>query len=142
MYNVIKQELLRREISFRFEDDAFSFEHPSLSWLVDCIITNENGKMRFIADHELKLPEGVTQEKLCTIINEINYDNDFGNLETDGSGLVVFKLNTFLPDSLSAAKDAFSNAFEFFLKKTLHEFHKLHHSVHEISSKQKENESC
>lgn len=142
MYQTIKNELLRREISFRFEDDAFNFEHPGLSRLIDCIITNENGKMRFIADHEFKLPEGMTQEKLCVIIDQINYDNDFGNLETDGKGLIIFKLNTFLPDSLSASKDAFCNAFEFFLKKSLHEFHKLHHAVHKISSNPKENESC
>ena len=107
MYKNIKSELLRREISFRFEDDVFHFQHPKFPELLDCIITEDDGQMRFIADYELISPAVMTGDQLCTILNKINYDNDFGNLETDGNGLIVFKLNTFLPDSLNSAKYTF-----------------------------------
>jgi hypothetical protein len=81
-------------------------------------------------------------DKLCSFINKINYDNDFGNLETDGNGLIVFKLNTFLPDSLNGAKDTFSNALEFFLKKSPQEFRKLEIAVNKIRNQHKEEKSC
>ena len=142
MYKNIKSELLRREISFRFEDDVFHFQHPKFPELLDCIITEDDGQMRFIADYELISPAGMTGEKLCVILNEINYANDFGNLETDGNGLIVFKLNTFLPDSLSGAKDAFCNALEFFLKKAPLEFRKLEIAVNKIRNQHKEEKSC
>ena len=141
MYKSIKSELLRREISFRFEDDAFHFQHPKFPEVLDCIITEEDGQMRFVADYELPASAGINGDKLCTLINNINYDNDFGNLETDGNSLIVFKLNTFLPDSLSAAKDAFRNAFEFFLKKSPIEFRKLEIAVNKIRNHQEE-KSC
>jgi hypothetical protein len=96
MYKNIKSELLRREISFRFEDDAFHFQHPKFPNVLDCIITEEDGQMRFIADYELLTSAETDGDKLCSLINKVNYDNDFGNLETDGNGLIVFKLNTFL----------------------------------------------
>ena len=142
MYKNIKNELLKREISFRFEDDAFHFQHPKFPELLDCIITEEDGQMCFIADYELISPAGMTGDQLCTILNKINYDNDFGNLETDGNGLIVFKLNTFLPDSLSGAKDTFYNALEFFLKKSPQEFRKLEIAVNKTRNQHKEEKSC
>ena len=110
--------------------------------MLDCIITEENGQMRFIADYELLTAAGIDGDKLCSLINKINYDNDFGNLETDGNGLIVFKLNTFLPDSLSGAKDTFCNALEFFLKKSPQEFRKLEIAVNKIRNQHKEEKSC
>ena len=142
MYKNIKSELLRREISFRFEDDAFHFQHPKFPELLDCIITEDDGKMRFIADYELMTYAEMDGDKLCSLINKINYDNDFGNLETGGNGLIVFKLNTFLPDSLSGAKDTFCNALEFFLKKSPQEFRKLEIAVNKIRNRHKEEKSC
>ena len=142
MYKNIKSELLRREISFRFEDDTFQFQHPKFPEVLDCIISEEDGQMRFIADYELISPAGMTGDQLCTILNKINYDNDFGNLETDGNSLIVFKLNTFLPDSLNAAKDTFCNALEFFLKKSPLEFRKLEIAVNKIRNQHKEEKSC
>jgi hypothetical protein len=142
MYKSIKSELLRREISFSFEDDDFHFQHPDYPELIDCIISEYDGRVRFIADYEhlsLSEPDG---DKLCSLINKINYDNDFGNLETDAKGLIVFKLNTFLPDSLNAAKDAFCNALDFFLKKAPQEFRKLEIAINKTRNQHKEEKSC
>ena len=142
MNNVIKSELTRLRIDYKFEDGMFYFPHPRYAELVDCIVNVDNGKLRFIADYELNAPAGITQEQLCSILNAINYSNDFGNLETDGNGLIVFKLNTFLPDSLSGAKDTFCNALEFFLKKSPQEFRKLEIAVNKIRNQHKEKKSC
>ena len=142
MYKHIKSELLRREISFLFEDDAFHFQHPKFPEMLDCIITEEDGQMRFVADYELLTSAEMDGDKLCSLINKINYDNDFGNLETDGNSLIVFKLNTFLPDSLSGAKDAFCSALDFFLKKAPLEFRKLEIAVKKSHNQHKEVKSC
>ena len=142
MYKSIKNELLRREISFRFEDDTFQFQHPKFPEVIDCIISEDDGRMRFIADYEMPLSSETNGNKLCMLINNINYNNDFGNLETDNNGLIVFKLNTFLPDSLSGAKDAFCNTLEFFLKKAPLEFRKLEIAVNKIRNQHKEEKSC
>ena len=74
MYKHIKSELLRREISFRFEDDAFHFQHPKFPEVLNCIITEEDGQMRFIADYELLTSAEMYGDKLCSLINKINYD--------------------------------------------------------------------
>ena len=96
MYKHIKSELLRREISFRFEEESFNFQHPKFPDQLNCIISEDDGQMCFIADFQLPNLNKITCEQLCLLINNINYDNNFGNLETDGNDLVVFKLNTFL----------------------------------------------
>ena len=142
MYKHIKSELLRREISFRFEEESFNFQHPKFPDQLNCIISEDDGQMCFIADYQLPNLNQITCEQLCLLINNINYDNNFGNLETDGNGLVVFKLNTFLPDSLNASKDAFNNAFEFFLKKSPQEFHKLENAINKIKNHFKDEKSC
>ena len=142
MYKHIKSELLRQEISFSYEEDAFHFKHPEFSELLDCIITEEDGIVRFIADYEMLTSVCINGEQLCACINDINYDNDFGNLETDRKGLIIFKLNTFLPDSRSAAKDTFCNALEFFLKKAPQEFRKLEIAVKKVKDQQKEKKAC
>ena len=142
MYKRIKNELLRREISCRFEDDTFQFQHPKFPEQIDCILTEEDGQMCFVADYELLTTARIEDDKLYSLINKINYDNDFGNLETDGNGLIVFKLNTFLPNSLGGAKDAFCSALDFFLKKAPLEFRKLEIVVNKFHNQHKEVKSC
>ena len=142
MYKHIKNELLKREISFRFEDDAFHFQHPKFPELLDCIITEEDGQMRFIADYELLTYAEMDGDKLCSLINKINYDNDFGNLETDGNGLIVFKLNAFLPDCKHSANEVCRIALIFFLQKIPKEFCKLENAVNKIRKNIMEAKAC
>ena len=142
MYKNIKSELLRREISFRFEDDAFHFQHPKFPEVLDCIITEEDGQMRFIADYELLTSAEMDGDKLCSLINKINYDNDFGNLETDGNGLIVFKLNAFLPDCKHSAEEVCRIALIFFLQKITKEFCQLENAVNKIRKNIMEAKAC
>ena len=142
MNNVIKSELTRLRIDYKFEDGMFYFPHPRYPELVDCIVNIDNGKLRFIADYELIAPAGMTQEQLCAILNAINYDNDFGNLETDGNGLIVFKLNAFLPDCKHSANEVCRIALIFFLQKISKEFRKLEDEVNKIRRKTMEVKAC
>ena len=142
MNNFIKNELSRLRIDFKFEDGMFYFPHPRYPELVDCIVNIDNGKLRFIADYELIAPAGMTGEQLCAILNEINYDNDFGNLETDGNGLIVFKLNAFLPDCKHSANEVCRIALIFFLQKISKEFCKLEDEVNKIRRKTMEVKAC
>ena len=142
MNNFIKSELNRLRIDFKFEDGMFYFPHPRYPELVDCIVNVDNGKLRFIADYELVAPAGMTDEQLCAILNEINYDNDFGNLETDGNGLIIFKLNAFLPDCKHSANEVCRIALIFFLQKISKEFRKLEDEVNKIRRKIMEVKAC
>ena len=49
------------------------------------------------------------------MLNDLNYDSSWGNLETDRNGLVVYRLSTFLPDGRDAAVAICSKALGFFL---------------------------
>ena len=142
MNNVIKSELTRLRIDYKFEDGMFYFHHPRYAELVDCIVNIDNGKLRFIADYELIAPAGMPEEQLCSILNKLNYDNDFGNLETDGNGLIVFKLNAFLPDCNHSAKEVFRIALVLFLQKISKEFRKLEDEVNKIRKKTMEVKAC
>lgn len=142
MNSFIKNELSRLRIDFKFEDDMFYFPHPRYPELVDCIVNIDNNKMRFIADYELIPPAGMTGTQLCTILNKINYDNDFGNLETDGNGLIVFKLNAFLPDCKHSANEVCRIALVFFLQKVSREFCKLEAAVNKIRKSAMEVKVC
>ena len=142
MNNFIKSELTRLRIDFKFEDGMFYFPHPKYPELVDCIVNVDNGKLRFIADYELIAPAGMTEEQLCAILNKLNYANDFGNLETDGNGLIVFKLNAFLPDCKHSANEVCRIALIFFLQKISKEFRKLEDEVNKIRRKIMEVKAC
>ena len=142
MNNFIKSELNRLRIDFKFEDGMFYFSHPRYPELVDCIVNIDNGKLRFIADYELIAPAGMMEEQLCVILNAINYDNDFGNLETDGNGLIVFKLNAFLPDCKYSAEEVCRIALIFFLQKIPKEFRKLENAVNKIRKNTMEVKAC
>ena len=142
MNNVIKSELTRLRIDYKFEDGMFYFPHPRYAELVDCIVNVDNGKLRFIADYELIAPAGMTEDQLCAILNAINYDNDFGNLETDGNGLIVFKLNAFLPDCQHSAEEVCRIALIYFLQKTPKEFRKLENAVNKIRKNTMEVKAC
>ena len=142
MNNFIKNELSRLRIDFKFEDGMFYFPHPRYPELVDCIVNIDNGKLRFIADYELIAPAEMTEEQPCAILNAINYDNDFGNLETDGNGLIVFKLNAFLPDCKHSANEVCRIALIFFLQKISKEFRKLENEVNKIRRKTMEVKAC
>ena len=138
----IKSELTRLRIDFKFEDGMFYFSHPKYPELVDCIVNIDDGKLRFIADYELIAPAGMSEEQLCAILNKINYDNDFGNLETDGNGLIVFKLNAFLPDCKHSAEEVCRIALIFFLQKIPKEFCKLENAVNKIRKNIMEAKAC
>lgn len=138
----IKSELARLRIDFKFEDGMFYFPHPKYPELVDCIVNVDDGKLRFIADYELIAPAEMTKEQLCTILNKINYDNDFGNLETDGNGLIVFKLNAFLPDCKHSAEEVCRIALIFFLQKISKEFCQLENAVNKIRKNIMEAKAC
>ena len=138
----IKSELTRLRIDFKFEDGMFYFPHPKYPELVDCIVNIDDGKLRFIADYELIAPAGMSEEQLCAILNKINYDNDFGNLETDGNGLIVFKLNAFLPDCKHSAEEVCRIALIFFLQKIPKEFCKLENAVNKIRKNTMEIKAC
>ena len=142
MNNFIKSELNRLRIDFKFEDGMFYFPHPKYPELVDCIVNIDNGKLRFIADYELIAPAEMTEEQPCAILNKLNYANDFGNLETDGNGLIVFKLNAFLPDCKHSANEVCRIALIFFLQKISKEFRKLEDEVNKIRRKIMEVKAC
>ena len=142
MNSFIKSELTRLRIDFKFEDGMFYFSHPRYPELVDCIVNIDNGKLRFIADYELIAPAGMMEEQLCAILNAINYDNDFGNLETDGNGLIVFKLNAFLPDCKHSAEEVCRIALIYFLQKIPKEFRKLENAVNKIRKNTMEVKAC
>ena len=142
MNNFIKSELNRLRIDFKFEDGMFYFPHPKYPELVDCIVNIDNGKLRFIADYELIAPAEMTEEQPCAILNKLNYANDFGNLETDGNGLIVFKLNAFLPDCKHSANEVCRIALIFFLQKISKEFRKLEDEVNKIRRKTMEVKAC
>ena len=143
MYNCIKKELLGRELSFRVEKGAFSFQHPEFP-LVDCSVICGNPAVCLLADYELKCPEMLSGRELFSIINQINYDNDSGNLETDGNGLIIFKINAFLPENRWQAAEVFNEVLTYFFKKAPAEFRKLEKSVYNhINHKETQNaDSC
>ena len=114
----IKTALERNIIQYTLDEDSFNFKHPLCPKLVDCIITWEETRkqVQFVADYGFQLPPTLNDAGFAALLNGLNYDASWGNLETDGNGLGVYRLSTFLPDGRDAAVAICSKALEFFLK--------------------------
>lgn len=121
----IKMTLERRNVSYTTEDDSFCFKHPECPKAVDCLITwDETRKqVQFVADYEVKLPPTLDNDSFAALLNDLNYDSSWGNLETDGHGLLVYRLATFLPDGRDAAVAICTKALDFFLKASILRLH-------------------
>ena len=123
----IKLSLERKHISYTMEDDSINFKHPDCPNEVDFLITWEEKLklVQFVADFEVKLPPALSGDAFAAVINDLNYDTSWGNLETDGHGLVVYRLATFLPDGRDAAVAICSKALDFLPKAAMIRFRQL-----------------
>ncbi len=130
----IRMTLEKNNIQYSKDKDSFNFKHPLCPKLVDCIITwEENRKqVQFVADYEIKMPPVLDNETFASILNDLNYDSSWGNLETDRHGLLVYRLSTFLPDGRDAAVAICSKALDFFQKVAIVQFKKVESRLKQI----------
>jgi len=103
----IKIALQKNNVQYTLDEDSFNFRHPLCPKFVDCLITWEETRkqIQFVADYEIKMPRTLGEDEFASILNDLNYDSSWGNLETDRHGLLVYRLSTFLPDGRDAARE-------------------------------------
>lgn len=143
--NYIKTALRKNNIQYTKDEDSFNFKHPLCPKFVDCLITWEETRkqIQFVADYEIKMPRTLSDEDFAAMLNDLNYDSSWGNLETDRHGLLVYRLATFLPDGRDAAVAICSKALEYFRKAPILQFRKVEIRLNQIhENEQKEAGSC
>lgn len=130
----IKTALTKNNIQYTKDDDSFNFKHPLCPKFVDCLITWEETRkqIQFVADYEIKMPKTLSDEEFAAMLNDLNYDSSWGNLETDRHGLLVYRLSTFLPDGHEAAVAICSKALEYFRKAPILQFRKVEIRLNQI----------
>ena len=141
----INMTLKKNNIQYTMDKDSFNFKHPLCPKFVDCLITWEESRkqVQFVADYEVKLPRTLSEDEFAAMLNDLNYDSSWGNLETDRNGLLVYRLSTFLPDGRDAAVAICSKALEYFRKASLLQFRKVEVRLNQIhENEQKETASC
>ena len=132
--NYIKTALRKNKIQYTKDEDSFNFKHPLCPKFVDCLITWEETRkqIQFVADYEIKMPKTLSDEEFAAMLNDLNYDSSWGNLETDRHGLLVYRLSTFLPDGHEAAVAICSKALEYFRKAPILQFRKVEIRLNQI----------
>ena len=76
------------------------------------------------------------------MLNDLNYDSSWGNLETDRHGLVVYRLATFLPDGRDAAAAICSKALNFFLNTSVVQLKKVEVRLKQIREDESIRKMC
>jgi len=140
----IKMALKKNNIQYTNEEDSFNFKHPLCPKFVDCLITWEETRkqIQFVADYEIKMPQGLREETFGAMLNDLNYDSSWGNLETDRHGLLVYRLATFLPDRRDAAVAICSKALEYFQKASILQFRKVEIRLNQIHENESRKNMC
>ena len=140
----IKMALKKNSIQYTKEDDSFNFKHPLCPKFVDCLITWEETRkqIQFVADYEIKMPQGLSEETFGAMLNDLNYDSSWGNLETDRNGLLVYRLSTFLPDGRDAAVAICFKALEYFQKASILQFRKVEIRLNQIRENESKRNMC
>ena len=135
----IRIALGKSNIRYEAEEDSFNFKHPACPKLVDCLVTwNETRKqVQFVADYEVKLPATLSDDAFTALLNDLNYDSSFGNLETDRHGLVVYRVSTFLPDGRDAAAAICSKALTYFLAEAISRLRPVEQALKRIRAEER-----
>ena len=142
--NHINISLENKKIQYTKDEDSFNFKHPLCPNLVDCIITWEETRkqIQFVADYEAKMPRTLREDELAAMLNDLNYDSSWGNLETDRNRLVVYRLSTFLPDGRDAAVAICSKALDFFLNASVVQLKKVEVRLKKIREEEQGGNIC
>ena len=140
----ITLSLEKNNIQYTKDEDSFNFKHPLCPKFVDCLITWEESRkqVQFVADYEVKMPKTLSDEEFAAMLNDLNYDSSWGNLETDRHGLLVYRLSTFLPDGRDAAVAICSKALEYFRKASIIQFRKVEIRLNQIIADESGGEKC
>ena len=140
----IKLTLQKNNIQYTEDEDSFNFKHPLCPKFVDCIITWEETRkqVQFVADYEIEMPRTLSEDALAAMLNDLNYDSSWGNLETDRNGLLIYRLSTFLPDGRDAAVAICSKALEYFQKASIVQFRKVEVRLNQIREDETRGEKC
>ena len=135
----IKLSLEKNKIQYTKDEDSFNFKHPLCPKLVDCLVTwNETRKqVQFVADYEVKLPATLSDDAFAALLNDLNYDSSFGNLETDRHGLVVYRVSTFLPDGRDAAAAICAKALAYFLNESVSRLRPVEQALKRIRAEER-----
>ena len=140
----IKTALRKKNIQYTMDEDSFNFKHPLCPTFVDCLITWEEmrNQIQIVADYEIKMPPSLSDEEFAAMLNDLNYDSSWGNLETDRHGLLVYRLATFLPDGRDAAIAICSKALEYFRKAPILQFRKVEIRLNQIHENGQSRNMC